>query len=113
LAGLAIMIRNAYGMLAVIVTGAAVALVIWRGSTLAESVFGYLVAWFLLLGGVRPVAELQRSRRRGRGGGTGPGQLPRPTRTPGGLWVAVFALVALGALALGALWLLPLNGPAA
>ncbi|HEY7432495.1 MAG TPA: M50 family metallopeptidase [Streptosporangiaceae bacterium] len=110
LAGLAFMIRNAYGLLAVIVAGAAVALVIWRGSTLAESVFGYLAAWFLLLGGVRPVAELQRSRRTRRRQVTDADQLARLTGTPGWLWVGVFGLVALAALAVGALWLVPLGG---
>jgi hypothetical protein len=110
LAGLAIMIRNAYGMLAVVVTGAMVALVIWRGSTLAEAAFGYLMTWFLLLGGLRPVAELQRSRRRGRGGLTDADQLARLTGTPGWLWVGVFGLVALAALAVGAMWLVPLGG---
>jgi hypothetical protein len=110
LAGLAIMIRNVYGMVAVILTGAAVAVVIWRGSALAEAAFGYLMTWFLLLGGVRPVAELQRSRRRARTGVTDADQLARLTGTPGWLWVGVFGLVAVAALAVGAMWLVPFNG---
>src|SRR5215471_16957281 len=105
LAALAIAVRNAYGLLAVLVTGAAVAVVLWRASTLAEYVFGYALTWFLLFGGVRPVLELQRTRRRRRGGHTDADQLAALTRVPAGLWVGVFALVALGALALGALWL--------
>ena len=64
LAALAIAVRNAYGLLAVLVTGAAVALVLWRASALGEYAFGYALTWFLLFGGVRPVLELQRTRRR-------------------------------------------------
>jgi hypothetical protein len=109
LGGLAIMIRNVYGMLAVFVTAAAVALVIWRGSPLGEAAFGYAMTWFLLLGGVRPVAELQRTRRRGRSGVTDADQLAGLTRTPGWLWVGVFGLVALAALAAGAVLLLPVG----
>jgi peptidase M50B-like protein len=110
LAGLALMIRNAYGMLAVLLTGALVALVMWRGTTLAEVAFGYLATWFLLLGGVRPVAELQRTRRRARGQATDADQLARLTGTPGWLWVGLFGLVALAALTLGAYWLVPRSG---
>jgi hypothetical protein len=110
LAGLAIMIRNVYGMFAVIVTGAAVVAVIWRGSALAEAAFGYVMTWFLLLGGVRPVAELQRSRRRRRGGVSDADQLASLTGTPGWLWVGVFGAVAIAALALGAWWLVPFDG---
>lgn len=110
LAALAIRVRNAYGMLAVIAAGAAAATVVWGGSRLGEAALGYLVTWFLLLGGVRPVLELQRSRRRGRGGLSDADQLGHLTGTPGGLWVGVFALVAVAALAVGGLWLLPLKG---
>src|ERR1039458_1751757 len=63
---LLLLVRNAYGVLAVLSVAAVVALVIWRGVPLAQAAFGYAMTWFLLLGGVRPVLELQRSRRRGR-----------------------------------------------
>jgi hypothetical protein len=105
LAALAIAVRNAYGLLAVLVTGAAVAVVLWRASTLGEDAFGYALTWFLLFGGVRPVLELQRTRRQRRAGRTDADQLAMLTGTPAGLWVAVFAMVAVGALAVGALWL--------
>jgi Peptidase M50B-like len=105
LAALAFAVRNAYGLLAVIVSGAAVAVVLWRGSTLGEYAFGYALTWFLLFGGVRPVLELQRTRRRRRPGGTDADQLAVLTGTPAGLWVGLFGLVALAALVLGALWL--------
>jgi hypothetical protein len=105
LTGLAIAIRNAFGMVAVLLTGAAITLVLWRGSALAEAAFGYLMTWFLLLGGVRPVLELARSRHRSRRGSNDADQLAALTGLPGSLWVGAFGLVALSALALGVLWL--------
>jgi hypothetical protein len=105
LAALLIVIRNAYGVLVVLVTAAAVAVVLWRGSPLIQAGFGYAMAWFLLFGGVRPVLELQRSRRRGRSAGSDADQLAHLTGVPGGAWVVLFGLVAVGALAVSALWL--------
>jgi Peptidase M50B-like len=105
LAALVFAVRNAFGLLAVIASAAAVAVVLWRGSTLAEYAFGYLLTWFLLFGGVRPVLELQRTRRRRRAGSTDADQLAMLTGTPAGLWVFLFGMVALAALALGGLWL--------
>src|SRR5215471_6400177 len=102
---LAGMLMLSLGLLAVLVAGAAVALVLWHASALGEYAFGYALTWFLLFGGVRPVVELQRSRRQRRAGRTDAEQLAVLTGTPAGLWVAVFAMVALGALAIGALWL--------
>jgi hypothetical protein len=109
LAGLAVVIRTGYGLLAVLVTGGAIGLVLWRGPALAEVVLGYLLTWFLLLGGVRPVLELARARRR-RPGCTAArndaDQLARLTGVPGGVWVAGFGLAALAALAVSVAWLL-------
>jgi hypothetical protein len=106
LAGLVFVIRNFYGMLVVLVVAAAVAVVLWRGSPVVQGAFGYAMAWFLLFGGVRPVLELNRSRRRGRARGSDADQLARLTRIPVGAWVFVFGLVAVGALAVSALWLI-------
>jgi hypothetical protein len=107
LAALAVAMRNAFGIAAVVVTGAAIAAVLWRGSALGENALGYLLTWFLLFGGVRPVLELQRTRRRKRGRGTDADQLALLTGVPAGLWVLLFGLAALAALAVGALWLVP------
>jgi hypothetical protein len=106
LAGLLLLIRNAYGLLAVFGLAAILAFVIWRGVPLVQAVFGYAMAWFLLLGGVRPVLELQRSRRRGRAGRSDADQLARLTGVPAGAWVALFATVAVGAVALSGFWLM-------
>ncbi len=106
LAALAVAMRNAFGIAAVVLTGAAIAAVLWRGAALGENVLGYLLTWFLLFGGVRPVLELQRTRRR-RGRGTDADQLALLTGVPAGLWVLLFGLAALAAVAVGALWLVP------
>jgi hypothetical protein len=106
LAALTLMVRNAYGILATVTVAVAVALVTWRGSSLLQAAFGYAMAWFLLLGGIRPVLELQRSRRRGRASRSDADQLAALTGVPGGVWVALFALVALGALVISGFWLM-------
>jgi Peptidase M50B-like len=104
LAGLAVAVRNAYGMLAVLAALVAVAAVCLYGSALVQSGFGYVATWFLLLGGVRPVIELARERRWG-GRRSDADQLGRLTPLPGGAWVVIFGLVALAALAVSARWL--------
>jgi hypothetical protein len=102
-------VRNAFGVLAVLVTAAGVFAVSRYGSALVQAGFAYLTAWFLLLGGIRPVLELHsdrhRGRRRRRPGQTDADQLARLTGLPGGFWVTLFAVVALAAVALGS-WLL-------
>jgi hypothetical protein len=104
-------IRNAYGVLAVLVTAGAVCAVTLLATAPVQGAFGYGAAWFLLLGGVRPVAELQRSRsrsrRRGRPLASDADQLARLTGVPGGVWVAVFGLIAVAALVIGARLLIP------
>jgi hypothetical protein len=89
LAAAFIAIRNAFGFVS------------------AQEAFAYLFAWFLLFGGVRPIFELQRRRRRGRAMSSDADQLARLTGVPGGAWVAVFALIAIVALVIGGRWLLP------
>lgn len=97
-----IMIRNAYGIFSVVVTIAVVVAVSWLASPDVQAGFAYAGVWFLLLGGVRPVGELQRLRSRGQLPDSDADQLARLTRVPGLIWVAVFGLVNLGALVLGA-----------
>ena len=106
LACLVFLVRNAYGLLAVFSVAAAVAFVLWRGAPLLQAAFGYAMAWFLLLGGVRPVLELQGSRRRGRAARSDADQLARLTGLPAGAWIMLFAVVSLGTLGVSAFWLL-------
>jgi hypothetical protein len=102
-------IRNAYGVLALLVTLAAVFAVSYFATAMWQAAFGYATAWFLLLGGVRPVFELQRQRRqairRRRPLTSDADQLARLTGLPGGAWVAIFGVACVAALAGGA-WLL-------
>jgi Peptidase M50B-like len=104
-------IRNAYGVLAVLVASGAVLAVSWFAPAAIQAAFGYTAAWFLLLGGVRAVVELQgrrRSRRRrGQMGTSDADQLSRVTGVPAGAWVGIFALVCVAALVLGMRLLIP------
>ena len=122
-----VLVRNWYGVLAVLLTGGALVAVIATAGPALRAAFAYAVAWFLLFGGVRPVAELARARRqavrRAPGQRLPAGQRMRAGRpglppsdadqlgwlsgVPASVWVALFALVALGALALGARLLIP------
>jgi hypothetical protein len=101
LAGLTLAMRNGYGLAATAVATAVVLAVCWLTSPLVQAAFAYCATWFLLLGAVRPVAELQRTRRRG-SRATDADDLARLTGLPGIVWVAAFGVVALAALALGA-----------
>jgi hypothetical protein len=96
-----VMIRNVYGAVAVVVVGAAVFLVSWYAPPAAQAAFAYAGVWFLLVGGVRPVGELQRLRYRRRAPDSDADQLARLTRVPGLLWVGVFGVVNLAALLAG------------
>jgi hypothetical protein len=96
-----VMIRNAYGILSVVVTTATIFIVSWFASPQVQAGFAYASVWFLLIGGVRPIGELQSLRRRGRLPDSDADQLARLTRVPGLLWVTLFGLVNLVALLLG------------
>jgi Peptidase M50B-like len=103
-------VRNAFGALAVLAAAAAVFAVSYFASAAVQAGFAYLTAWFLLLGGMRPVLELPRRRRgpaRPRAGSSDADQLARLTGLPRGAWVAVFLLVSAAALAVGARLLIP------
>jgi hypothetical protein len=71
-----------------------------------QSAVAYAVTWFLLLGAVRPVFELQIQRARGYARTSDADMLARLTGVAGLFWVGLFLLVTLGALALGGAWIL-------
>jgi hypothetical protein len=106
LLGVLVMVRNVYGVFSVLVTGAVLFAVAWWTPPVVHAAFAQLITWFLLLGGVRPVGELQRKRRRGWARDSDADQLARLTGAPGWLWVAMFFFVNLGSLVLAAAWLL-------
>ena len=99
-------IRNLYGLVAVLVAGGVVFAVSWYAPSDVQAAFAYAVVWFLLVGGVRPVGELQALRARRRAGDSDADQLARLTRLPGLVWVGVFGAVNLAALVLGGYLLL-------
>lgn len=106
LALLLVAIRNVYGVFAVLATGGAVFGVSWFGTALVQSGFAYFMTWFLLLGGVWPVVELQRKRRRRQAPDSDADQLARLTGVAGLMWVVVFGGLALTAALVGGGWLL-------
>ena len=101
-----VMIRNLYGVLSVLVTGAALVVVSVVTTSEVQSAFACLIVWFLLFGGIRPVWELQVKRHRGHARDSDADQLGRLTGVPGIFWVAMFMIVALGATFVGGMWLL-------
>jgi hypothetical protein len=94
-------IRNAFGVVSVLVTGAIVFAVSWFASPEVQAAFAYAGVWFLLFGGVRPVFELQSLRRRGRMRDSDADQLARMTHVPALFWVGVFLVVNVAALVIG------------
>ncbi|MFD5034135.1 M50 family metallopeptidase [Streptomyces sp. NPDC058220] len=103
-----VMIRNAYGALTVIVTGAAFLLISWLTGPAVQSAFAYTAVWFLLLGGVRPAFELQAKRRHGGAGDSDADQLGRLTHAPPVMWLFLFHAVSLCSLIGGGRWMLGL-----
>ncbi|MFI6104345.1 M50 family metallopeptidase [Streptomyces sp. NPDC051310] len=108
LVAMLVMIRNAYGALTVLVTGAAFLLVSWLTEPVVQAAFAYGAVWFLLLGGVRPVFELQAKRRHGGAPDSDADQLARLTHVPPALWLFLFHAVSLCSLIGGGRWLLGL-----
>ncbi|MHA6800627.1 M50 family metallopeptidase [Bounagaea algeriensis] len=98
-------VRNVYGALSVLVTGGALFALSWYATPTWQGWCAAVLAWFLLFGGIRPLLELQRKRRRRRAGDSDADQLARLTGVAGGVWWALWLLIACAALVLGA-WLL-------
>jgi hypothetical protein len=106
LALLLVQIRNWYGLWSVLVTGGVVFAATWWLPPNGQAAFASLATWFLLLAAPRTVVELQSARRRRGARDSDADQLARLTGLPALGWVGVFLLIDVGALALGARWLL-------
>lgn len=100
-----VQVRNAYGFLVMVIAIGGFGWLAWSGADAWRVGVAYGVAWLLLLGAVRAVVELQRSRRGGRGRDSDADALARVTHIGGIAWVVVFWLVAVGC-ALGGAWLM-------
>jgi hypothetical protein len=109
LAAMLVLVRNAYGVVSILVTGLAVFAVSWWAPENVQAGFAHFFTWFLLFAGIRPISELQHKRRMGRARDSDADQLARLTGVPGLLWVLLFGLIAVGALVLAASWLLPFD----
>lgn len=101
-----VMVRNLYGALALVVSGAVVVGVSLFTEPEVQAAFAYAMTWFLLLGAVRPVNELRKQRRRQPGANTDADTLARITPLPASGWVAFFGVGTLAALGGGAYLLL-------
>jgi hypothetical protein len=106
LAAMLLALRNAYGVLSVVVTGAVVFAVSWFATPPVQALCGEFFAWFLLFGGIRPILELGGKRRRGRAADSDADQLARLTGAPAPMWLALWLAVGIGALVVGGRWLL-------
>jgi hypothetical protein len=91
-----VFIRNLYGAVAVVAPGALIGAVAVWGEPRLQDGFAAALCWFLVFGGLRAVRELQRGRRYrpGRSGDSDVDMLARLTPVPGGMWAAIFWLVA-------------------
>lgn len=101
LALMLLLIRNLYGLLVLLVVGLALAGATWWLTTFWHMVIALLLCWIFLLGSVRPVLEVARSRDRN----SDPAQLSRITPVPRALWSGLFLLIAVTCLAVGAVLL--------
>jgi len=103
---LLIQVRNWFGLWSVLVSAAVVFGVSWWLQPQVQSAFAYSLTWFLLLAAPRPVLELATQRRGSGATLSDADQLARLTRVPALVWVGFFLVATVGALALGARWML-------
>ena len=101
LALLILLIRNFFGFVSVLAVGAVIGIAAYYGDELVRYTVAYLTTWVLLFGATRPVLELARTHRRGRGQGSDADQLRWLTRVPTAVWIVAFAVVTLGTAAYG------------
>jgi len=100
-------IRNAYGLLVLVVCGVGAGLASWYLAGTTLSLLAYLLTWLLLMAAPKPVLELMRQRRRGQARSSDVDQLTRLTRVPAVLWETSFLLANLAGLVVGVFVLLP------
>jgi hypothetical protein len=105
LAATLIGLRNLFGVVAVLATGALVAYIAGWATPRVQDGFAAALCWFLLFGGLRAVRELQRGRRRGRHESSDADMIAQLTRVPGGIWAGLFWLLS-GAAVVTAAWVL-------
>jgi hypothetical protein len=102
---LLLQVRNWFGLWSLLVSAGVVFAVSWWLQPQLQSAFAYSLTWFLLLAAPRPVLELQAQRRGAGATSSDADQLARLTRVPAILWVGFFLVATVGALVLGARWM--------
>jgi hypothetical protein len=107
LALLLVAVRNLFGVISVLATGAVVFAISWWATPAWQNAAAYQLAWFLLIAGPWPVAELQSQRSRRRARTSDVDQLAALTHVPGLIWVSLLLVVTAGGLILGGRWLVP------
>jgi hypothetical protein len=96
--GMLIMVRNIFGILAVVATGAGLYLVLGYASVGTQVAVAYTVAWFLLLSGIRVIGQHGA-------GAKDAGKLRDLTLVPRSFWSFLWLLLSIGAAGLGAVLL--------
>jgi hypothetical protein len=104
LALMLLQLRNLYGALVVLATGVVVGVFSWYATPTVAGWLAHGIAWLLLLAAPRPVVELLFSH----APGSDAAQLAAITHVPRVVWVVVWLVLTVGALVLGASWLLRL-----
>ena len=104
LGGLLLLVRNLFGALIVVGTGALFYLTVTYGSATAQILVACSWGWLLLISGV--VTAIEHF-----GGGGDYDILRRHTLIPGFVWATLSVVVALGALWYGGSWLLGFSRP--
>ena len=104
LALMLVKIRNLYGALVVVGTGAAIGVASWFAPPSVTSGLALGLAWLFLLAAPRPVLEVARNRNPG----TDAAQLARISGVPRLGWVLLWLVLTVGALVVGAWLLVPI-----
>jgi hypothetical protein len=112
LLGVLVMVRNAYGVFSVVLSALVLGGIAMFAPPGVQAAFVYLISWFLLFGGVRPLFELQLKRRRGAARDSDIDQLARLTALPAVLWLLVMGVLAATCVVVGSMLLVdPAVGP--
>jgi hypothetical protein len=105
-----LLVRNAFGIVAVLLTGVLLFVLLRYAPVWVQVFFGYVWVWFLLIGAVRQIPELHRVRRAARAdkkkSASDADLLAGRTHIPGPVWTGVFALGTVTALVAGGGYLL-------
>jgi hypothetical protein len=104
LGGLLLLVRNLFGVLIVVATGAVFYLTVRYGSAEAQTLVACSWVWLLLISGVVTAFEHFRH-------GADYAILSRKTLIPGFFWATLTVVVAVGALWYGGSWLLGFSRP--